>query len=432
MKFKEIIICVTASIILLSCTNSEKTTNTVVTQKSDYESFLQTSQDSILLQVNNNLSFWKDKLQEQPNQYPYLSKIASVNTELFNITGDISFLKEAEKNLVKINNKKNSAGYLRSLARNYISQHRFQEALFLLKKAEKNGENLSATQKMLFDVYLELGRDKLANQYLTSFRSFTDFDYLIRAAKWNDHIGDLTSAIDLLEKALTVAKSKKNKNLIIWSYTNLADFYGHNNQIKKSYNYYLKSLEIDPNNAYAKKGIAWIVYSHEKNPKEALRILETIKKQNLSPDYSLLKAEIFEYLNKTDKKEQHLNTFLSVTENEAYGVMYHSHRAKVLIDEFDKKEKALKIIQEEITNRPTPQSYDLLAWATYKKGNVKESLSIANKYVVDKSFEPEILYHLAEIYKANKLNKKVLNIKKQLLESSYELGPLMYRKIQKL
>lgn len=429
MKFQNIIYAI-ALVLLANCAKNKESVR--ITEKNDYEAFLNVSQDSVLNQTNINLSFWKQKLEKEPTQYPYLSKIATIQTKLFTITGDINYLKEAEQNLVEANKKATTTSHLRALARNYISQHKFKNALTILEKAEENGENLSYTQKMLFDVHLELGNYETAEKYLASIYKVSDFGYLIRAAKWNDHIGDLQTAINLMEKALVIAESKKDAGLIIWSYTNLADFYGHNNQIEKSYEYYLKSLEIDPNNTYAKKGIAWIVYSHENNPEEALRILNIIKEQNASPDYSLFKAELAEYMNDSDKKEQYIQDFLSSVKNKHYGVMYHQHKAKVLLDELDNKEEALKIVEEEIKNRATPQSYDLLAWVFYKNGNMKESLFIADKYVAGKSFEPEVLYHLAEIYKANKLHKKVVDIKNQLLESSYELGPVTYNKIQNL
>jgi hypothetical protein len=47
----------------------------------------------------------------------------------------------------------NSAGYLRSLAKNYISQHRFKEALEVLTKAQYNGVKLQQTQYILINVH---------------------------------------------------------------------------------------------------------------------------------------------------------------------------------------------------------------------------------------------------------------------------------------
>ena len=45
--------------------------------------------------------------------------------------------------------------------------------------------------------------------------------------------------------------------------------------------------------------------------------------------------------------------------------------AKVYLDEYNNTAKALPLINEEIVNRPTPQSYDLLAWYYFKKKKLK-------------------------------------------------------------
>ncbi len=93
---------------------------------------------------------------------------------------------------------------------------------------------------------------------------------------------------------------------------------------------------------------------------------------------------------------------------------------------------ALNIANKEIQNRPTTKSYVLLAWVYHKKGNAKKALEIIEKYVAGKTSEPTVLYHMAEIYKANKLEQKIPTIKKKLLNSLYELGPNMTSKIHNL
>jgi hypothetical protein len=50
-----------------------------------------------------------------------------------------------------------------------------------------------------------------------------DYDYLIRLAKWNDHKGDLKTAITFMEKA-RYCREEDNRTLKIWSYSNLGDF----------------------------------------------------------------------------------------------------------------------------------------------------------------------------------------------------------------
>ncbi|MFN0729900.1 tetratricopeptide repeat protein [Polaribacter gochangensis] len=431
MKTQQTIFFALFIFVLLSCSTKN---NATITHKSDYDRYLNLSKNTSKITAQKELVFWQEKLQKQPSQYPYLGKIASANTLLFSSDGNIKYLVNAEKKLEELNSKTKytNSGSLRALARNYISQHKFKEALGLVKKAETLGDNLKATQKMLFDIHLELGNYTEAESYLTKIKSFSDFDYLIRDSKWNDHMGDLGAAIHFMEKATEIAESSNNTNLKIWSYTNLADYYGHNNEIKKAYIFYLKSLKLDANNSYAKKGIAWIVYSHEKNPEEALRILNSISKENTSPDYYLLKAEIAEFKNNLTSKNENLNLYLLAVNNDLYGDMYNQYNAKLFLEEFDKKAEALAIIQKEIENRPTPQSYDLLAWYYFQTKEYTKALELMNSYVVGKTFEPEAQYHLAEIYKVNGYTKKALKIKKELLESAFELGPLMVKRIRNI
>lgn len=403
-----------------------------VTDVEDYNKYIinTVSQTELLAAAQ----IWTDKLEATPNQFPYLGKRASAYTKLFNATGDIDYLIKAEDDLleaIEVTNSKNSS-YLKSLASNYISQHRFKDALEKLKLAETIGNKLNGTKKMLFDVHLELGNYIYAEAYLKDIKNTSDFDYLIRLAKWEDHNGNLEGAIENMEKATKIAESSNLKAMKQWAYTNLADFYGHAGDIKKSYNYFLKALELDPNDAYAKKGIAWIIYSHENNADEALKILNHVSSYYQAPDYDLLKAEIAEFKNNLELKSDALENYQQATSNKQYGDMYNAYNVTLYTDELLLPEIAIELAKTEVNNRSTPQSYDLLAWSYYKQGNVAKANEIIETYVDGKTFEPAILYHVAEIYKAAGKTDKIKPLKEELIASIYELGPLMETKIKNL
>ncbi|SEQ80744.1 Tetratricopeptide repeat-containing protein [Hyunsoonleella jejuensis] len=427
------LICFTAILFVLGC-KTQTNTPEIITNTKDYSAYLQVEQDEILDAAQQDYIFWEKKLEKEPNQFPYLVKAAASQSLLFNKTGKIEYLISAEKNLIQANEATNygSSSYLRALARNYISQHKFKEALNLLEKAEVIGERLKSSQKMLFDVHLELGNINKAKTYLTKIENFKDFDFLIRLSKWSDHNGDLDNAILYLEKATEMVKATKNKVLMQWAYTNLADYYGHAGQIKKSYEHYLQALEIDSNNAYAKKGIAWIIYSHEKNADEALRILNAISMSYSAPDYHLLKAEIAQFKGDDLYKEKEIELYKKAVENTLYGEMYNKYNVLLFAENKAETAKALRIANEEISNRPTAQSYDLLAWTYYNHGDIKDALEVIENHVAGKTFEPEVLYHMAEIYKANGKMKDAKKLKKELLQSSFELGPLMTENIRSI
>jgi tetratricopeptide (TPR) repeat protein len=415
---------------IVGCENKPKQ----ITHASDYNKYLNVNGNESLTFANNEIDFWQKKFDAAPNQISYLSLIASNYATLFEYTGAIENLYKTEELLKKSNEAYaySKVSTIRSLARNYIAQHRFKEALDLANKALVIGEGMKETQKLLFDVQMELGNFPEALKNLNAFRDMKDYDYLIRLAKWNDHKGDLETAITFMEKARDIAEKEQNKVLKIWSYSNLGDYYGHAGRIQESYDSYLKTLTIDPNYSYALKGIAWIVFSKERNTKEAKRIIEAIEVTHNTPDFYLLKSQIAQFEGNEKEEKKNRNAYFSMLQKSNYGAMYNKYNILVYADAKETAAKALEIAKIEIEHRPTPDSYDLLAWSYFNLGENKKALQIAQKHVVGKSFEPKVQYHLAMIYKSNNLATKVQPIKEELLASLYELGPNFEKKINQL
>ncbi|NGY38753.1 tetratricopeptide repeat protein [Flavobacterium sp. XN-5] len=405
-----------------------------ITNTSDYNKYLTIEGNKSLDFAKKEIDFWQKKYDAAPNQDTYLGLMASHYAKVFECTGDIENLYKTEELLTKVNvdNNYSRVSNLRSLGRNYISQHRFKEALVLANKALAIGEGLKESQKLLFDVQMELGNYSEALANLNAIKDMNDFDYLIRLAKWNDHIGDLETAISFMEKAKDIAEKEDNKTLKIWSYSNLGDFYGHAGRLQESYDNYLKTLEIDPNYSYALKGIAWIVFSHERNTKEAKRIVEAIELTHNTPDFYLLKSEIAEFEGNEKEALVNKNAYFAMLEKNNYGAMYNKYNTLIYADSKETASKALEIAKIEVAHRPTPDSYNLLAWSYLNMGENKKALEIVNKHVVGKTYEPNVQYHLAMIYKSNNEMNKVAPIKKELLASIYELGPNMEEKIKQL
>lgn len=427
---KKIAILVLTVFLAISC----NTQSGQITNPKDYAAYLEIKDNKSRAFAQSEINFWQKKYNAAPNQISYLSLLASNYSNLFENTGNVKYLYKAEELLLKSNKAYNytSVGTIRSLARNYISQHRFREALELANKALKIGEGMKETQKLLFDVNMELGNYTQAEKNLSSLNDSTDFDYLIRISKWNDHLGDLKTAISFMEKAKAKAIVNENKSLKTWTFSNLGDLYGHDGNIQTSYEYYLKTLALEPNNSYALKGIAWIAFSYEKNTKEATRIIDSISKRHHTPDFYLLRAQIAEFEGNGTLKDNNLTAYFAMLKAINYGAMYNKYTTLIYADDKKSASKALEIAKIEINHRPTPDSYDLLAWSYYNLGDSKKALEIAQKFVVGKSFEPKLNYHLATIYKANNMENEIAPIKQELLKSTFELGPNFEKKINKL
>jgi tetratricopeptide (TPR) repeat protein len=430
-KIIKLILLLVIPFVFSNCTSKK---SNQITNKEDYKAYLEVNDNKKLQDINKEIEFWQTKFDAAPNQSSYLITLASQYSRLFEIKGSIDDLYKAEKLLLEANEKfvEQNSGIHRAIARNYISQYRFKEALSHLEKAEKLGENRMGTNKMLFDVYMELGSYDSAKEKLTAIQLPNDFDYLIRLAKWNDHKGDLDTAISSMEKALKIAENENNKGLKIWVYSNIGDFYGHAGRIEESYKYYLKTLEEDNHNTYALKGIAWISFSHERNPEQALEIINNIESKHLVPDLFLLKAEIAEFQNNKVEETKAIQKYNKILASNDYGDMYNKYNVLLMAENPLQVDAALKIAQKEIENRPTPESYDLLAWTYFKIGEKEKALEVIQQHTIGKSFEPNIVYHNAEILKANNQTAELAPMKKELLASIYELGPSLESRIKNL
>jgi tetratricopeptide (TPR) repeat protein len=428
--YKFIPVLVFTILFIFACDNKPNQ----ITKVSDYDKYLHMAGNESIDFANKEIEFWQSKYDAAPNQKSYLGLIASKYATLFEYTGDINNLYKTEDLLTQSNEANNYSrvSTIRTLGRNYIAQHRFKEALVLANKALAIGEGRKETQKLLFDVQMELGNFPEALKNLNALKDMKDYDYLIRLAKWNDHTGDLKTAITFMEKARDIAEKEDNKTLKIWSYSNLGDFYGHAGMIQESYDSYLKTLAIDPNYSYALKGIAWIIFSHERNTTEAKRIVEAIEITHNTPDFFLLKSQIAQYDGDIIEVDKNEKAYFAMLEANNYGAMYNKYNTLIYADEKANTAKALQIAKVEVDHRPTPDSYDLLAWSYLNVGQDVKALEIAKAHVIGKSFEPKVQYHLAMIYKANNEIEKVAPIKEDLLSSIYELGPNFEKKINQL
>lgn len=244
----------------------------------DVEPYLQITTTDQKDAALENRSFWTVKLETHPHQFPYAVKVAAVERQLFELTGQFDHLNASIEHLKAANEQaaNRQSSILRETAAVCLTAHRFEEALQFLEMAEQNGDRLEATEKMLFDAHFELGNDEAASHYLEKHRDYQDFDYVVRKARWVDAEGDLEGAIKLMEDALAMTELTGNAETIAWVHANLADFYGHNGQIHRSVKNYKAALEHRPTDDHGLEGLAWVAYYHQGDVDLARRIVTAL------------------------------------------------------------------------------------------------------------------------------------------------------------
>jgi Tfp pilus assembly protein PilF len=412
--------------LLFGCINQTKQP---VIAPNDYDKFLSTKGVSSQNQVLNEIRFWSTRLDKDSTKTIELGKLSSLYLKLFSATGDVLNLYKSEtllKKAIKFSAREKDS-YLRALAQNYISQHRFKEAKQLLDSAYTFPDNKRETELLLFDINMELANYSIADEFLGKVKNNNDYNYLIRLSKWSDYKGNLDAAIRYMNQAMSKAESSGRPSLMIWTYTNIGDYYTHAGSIKDAYLHYLKALELQPDNVHAKKGIAQIAYAYENNTIEANRILDSIMSYHISPDYFFMKAEMAEFNNDISEKEKQIDSFIDAISERNYGSMYSTYLIKLFA--IRDPERALAIAIQELTNRATPEIYQLLAFAQVKNGMKEEALFTIESHVEGKTFEPISYYYQGLVYKANDMENRIPDLKRELLNHPFELGPVLIREL---
>ena len=417
--------------IVLSTACSEKK-QAIVEQEKIMALMSQNKGANGLLSIELDRKFWSDRLTTTKDDMSSQIKLASLYTQRFQYSGDINDVHRSDS-LYHVANqlqKRFSSGIYRSLAANCITQHKFIQADRYLDTAAAMGDDMYLTRLQQFDVKLELGNYQQAEAILSAFRHKNNFDYYLRAAKLEDHKGNSEASIGLMEKAYVDIKESKKDQLLPWVKTNLADMYGHNNRINESYQLYTEVVKEHPDYYHAWKGIAWIAYSHDKNTAFAKKILLWLQEKHPVPDYELMLSEIAAFEKNTNAKNNYLASFVDKVSNPAYGDMYNKYLFTIMSDELNNQSTAMSIAKKEIGNRPTPHSYELYAWSLYKNGEVNEAVKIAESRIINKTFEPDALYHIGLLLKKSGNSKLAKQYLSEALESSFELGPVTTNEIK--
>ncbi len=416
---KQIGIALCILILFNACANKKQ-----ITHSEDYSKYI-IAVSKTPQKLETEIVFWKKRLENGKVDVIAYSMLGSLQASKFEAEGNISDLIVSDSFFLLQHalEKNTSSGTFRSLAKNCISQHKFKLAKKYIDSALVLGDKKYNSLLMKFDVELELGNYAVAQMTLAQLNDKNEFNYLIRMAKLEDHKGNLSKAIELTEMAAGKPDVAQSKELQCWVKSNLGDMYAHNNEFDKAYAKYLQVLEINPNYYHCLKGIAWIAFTYDHNFSEAKLILESISIKHPIPDYNLMLSKIYKEEKNTNEYKKQMQTFMGKVQNPKYGDMYNKYIFYLMTEDYLNYPKALEIAKVEVNNRPTPESYNLLAWAYYKNGNTEMAYKIMNKNVINKNFEPDALYHIAEISAANRMKNQAQKYYELAQESVFELGP---------
>jgi tetratricopeptide (TPR) repeat protein len=416
----KIILIVLMIIGLCSC----RQTGDPIVKKEDLAFLLNSDPgDQALEAIEKELEFWQPRLGQ--NEMVAAMQLSQLYSKRFQLSADINDLNLADSMAMRANDflRFQSASGFRALASVAISRHEFKKAETWLDSAYQLGDERLKTLLMQFDVALERGNHLRARSILDSFSGNQGFDVLIRRSRWTDEVEmDLGRSIEFMEDALN-GLDRSQVELYRWSLSMLGDMYGHSGRYKDSYEAYLKVLNEDPGYFHCVRGLAWLAFSHDRDPQLARQIVNWLKRHYYSPEPDLLLAEIATFEADALNASRHMTAFRNVLDRQPlWKSLFRPKLFDLAMDSLQLSE-ALSIAQAEVEERPSPRSYSMAAYAFAMKGDKNKAGILVEQQIDGRSSEPDVMLRLSHIYQAIGDHKRAKVCLAEAIESGYELGP---------
>jgi len=381
--------------------------------------------------ADNNLVFWKKRMDSLPDNFVNGPKYASALSSRFHLFGDMKDLLKADSLFTRCNeaNQEKEPGILRTLASYAMLQHRFLQADTFLQKAIKIEGHSLPNAFLDFDVSFERGDYQHGKNLLQTLQTFSPFGYLFRRSKFEHYAGSLDCAIACMLQA--VEKAGNNNYLRQVALSNAADLYMHKGYLKEAYNLYTESIKIDGADFHSILGIGWIALVHDKNDSLAERIFRFIHTQNQAPDALLKLEQLAEARRDSAAQKEWANKFIRKADQPEYGLMYSKYLIDLYTGILNMPSKAVALAEKEIINRPTPQTYAWYVWALFSHHEKEKAISVFRNTVSGKPLEGPELYYMGKMMQDMNKGYNAQQFFKAAFKNRYDLGPARQQDLEK-
>ncbi|MES2431321.1 MAG: hypothetical protein V4556_10310 [Bacteroidota bacterium] len=415
------------TVFLGACRNKKIT----IVEEKYIDSLISKYSQPIVYETENEIQFWKDRIDPK---FPGISnelKYAGLVTKRFSLTGDIKDMQIADSVLKQINinyNSRESSPFL-ALMHNAITQHRFVEADSFLQQAKRIGIKQYETQTGTFDVDFESGRYFQAEKALNKIIAGNDYGYYFRKAKLAHYKGDIDTSISAMKRAVDI--SRNNIALKQASLSNLADLYLHSGHLQKAYDLYKESINLSSADLHSIMGIGWIALVHDKNEVLAEKIFQFVSTKTKAPDALYKLMYVAESRKDTMAQKKYATEFRDRVSDPAYGNMYNKYLIELYTGILNEPAKAESIASNELHNRATPQTYAWYAWSLFSNNKKAEALTAYQNNISGKPLEGLELYWMGKLMQGENKMYTAKEYFKAANENKYDLGPAMQNDIEK-
>jgi len=351
--------------------------------------------------TSKSIAFFEGRLAQDPGNYMIGGQLVARYLMRFQLAANLADVERAEaiaRSVLPL--VSDTAGAYARLGVVYLTQHKFAPAYAAARRAVAWNPRNQGALGVLFDASVATGRYAVAESTLSRLTPGR-LPYQLRLAHMLTMRGRMDGAYYALDRACSqLARAQVKPQAVAWCVTELAKVQNarEGEGEAPAAALYRRALQIQPGYRAALEGLANLAYARG-DWAEAASLFRRIA-ADAHPDLYLRLAEVHRALHDPGAADGWEREFLRVARAPGAEALYAHPLALYYADRAFTLDTALAIARRDVARRPAVESYDVLSWVRFRRGDLAAALAASDRAGSWGAPSPTIEYHRARILQA--------------------------------
>jgi tetratricopeptide (TPR) repeat protein len=349
--------------------------------------------------TSRSIAFFEQRLARDPYNYLAGGQLVARYLMRFQLGGNLADVAGAEvvaRSIMPV--VSDTAGAYARLGVVYLTQHKFVEAYDAARRAIARNPRNEEALGLLFDTGVATGRYAVAESALARLRPGR-MAYQLRLGHMLSARGNMDGAYHMMDRACRqLARAQVKPQAVAWCVTELAKIQHAREGEPAAAALYHRALRVQPGYRAALEGLADLAYARG-DWAVAARLLQRIA-VDAHPDLYLRQAEVHRAMGQSAAAEGWERAFLRVARARGAEALYAHPLALYYAASPLTLDTALAIARRDVARRPAVESWDVLSWVLFRRGELTEALAASDRSRCWGAPSPTMDYHRARILEA--------------------------------
>ena len=372
-----------------------------------------------------DIEFYERRAAEDPFSAADRSRLAILYMQRARETGSYGDYERAAvlaRESLGLREAHNASTYV-VLASALLAKHEFREALAFAKRLWDADTTDASHTALLAEVELELGEyETAARHFSVVVRHADQPSVAARLARWYEVTGQLDKARALLrQSSARMTSSDAPREQVAWFQYRLGELHLRSGQLEAADSAFNRALAALPTDYRALGALARSAAARGDSP-SAVRYGEQAIAIQLDPTTLGTMSEAYGAIGDT-AQERSFADAMAVSALSQPGAI-HRQWGLFLLDHERDVARVLREARSAIRERRDVYGYDLLAWASYKAGDMQAALRASKVAVAQATEDAGLLYRAGVIARASgdSVSARVLFAKAYAVNPRFDVG----------